>query len=910
MMEDFEDAIQYARRLNGADLGGALRDLLFGEPEVLALFHRTRGAAADSGRQLLVRILAAPSALAAVPWELLLDPDGGTHQFLTLAPDAHIVRAARSRIYPVRNQPLAPPLNVLLILSSPLVSDHGAELAFDLFEEKRNLMGELQPLADAGFLQIDIEDHPTLENLRRRVGSRRNGYHVVHYLGHAVPEGVILEREDGQSHQVAADTFTDLLRLCPELRLAFFAGCRTSRSSAPEGALEGAPEEWKRALSTADRCVRESCPNVIGMRGVLPFRTEWLFSRFFYQGVTSGYTMADAVRLARAAIRGDEFVGGELLDWAVPSLIVGGDPPGLLIDTSVPVQKRLPVPRTELKLGLVQGDREFFSRLIQLRMTVDVLSGASADRVLVVLGSTGTGKTRLVDRALEDLADRLECVLYFRADRLLDVADPVMEMARWAAELLTRLDDRPRRPEPGWDGNAWWERLLSELTNRRFVIVIDDVQTLNGAENAPLRRRVGEALRHLASRRGSCRLALAGSEIPPDLLDIGDKRVAVVRLMPFTWDEIWRWIRRNLPALSRFGVAALAQHYTSLGNDLERWRYLNRKVAAYRGEIDLESLVREVLPPKQKKVARVVPEQVVAPRAQRPLRLAVAGPHLKGPDDFAGALTRLAARYGVGGRIPVAQSDTASCLATLLPVESPFREGSVEVETLCKWLDRVADLSPDIVLLDYGSFTEYPEEHERICSLSRRALLIAAGGNEGRNRLPFPAKYPEVLAVGALTAPGVAADYSSYDPAGPKPELFASTWARESPVSPALVDLSAQGTSLAAITVTAIAILIWATNPNRDGQWVRKVLLTSARQLQIPNTRKRRWREMDVDSALAQARESVVLDALRDGPLSLPELLAGAGMPGAVTYQTLRRLECRQKIDGILEGRTHRYQLR
>ena len=67
---------------------------------------------------------------------------------------------------------------------------------------------------------------------------------------------------------------------------------------------------------------------------------------------------------------------------------------------------------------------------------------------------------------------------------------------------------------------------------------------------------------------------------------------------------------------------------------------------------------------------------------------------------------------------------------------------------------------------------------------------------------------------------------------------------------------------------------------------------------------------MDVDSALAQARESVVLDALQDGPLSLPELLAGAGMPGAITYETLLRLEARKKIDGILEGRTHRFQLR
>ena len=68
------------------------------------------------------------------------------------------------------------------------------------------------------------------------------------------------------------------------------------------------------------------------MQAVLPFRTERLFTRFFYQGIVSGYSVAGAMRLARGATRGDRHVGGDLLDWSVPVLFVGGSEPGPLVD--------------------------------------------------------------------------------------------------------------------------------------------------------------------------------------------------------------------------------------------------------------------------------------------------------------------------------------------------------------------------------------------------------------------------------------------------------------------------------------------------------------------------------------------------------------------------------------------------
>jgi uridylate kinase len=77
-------------------------------------------------------------------------------------------------------------------------------------------------------------------------------------------------------------------------------------------------------LSTTDHCVRDASPAVVGMQAVLPFATEKLFTRFFYQSLTAGRSIADSLRLARLAVEGDDQVGGNLLDWAVPCLVVGG----------------------------------------------------------------------------------------------------------------------------------------------------------------------------------------------------------------------------------------------------------------------------------------------------------------------------------------------------------------------------------------------------------------------------------------------------------------------------------------------------------------------------------------------------------------------------------------------------------
>jgi len=895
IVEDFEDGIQYARPIRGLDVGAALTDLLFGEPEIAALFHRSRGAAAAQGNQVVVRVLAAPSKLAAVPWELILDPEGGTHQYLTLAPDVHIVRAARSRTYPVRSELLEPPLNILLVLSSPTRSADDNAFSFDLFEEKRNLLQELAALEDSDILRIDVEEHPTLETLRRRIGSRRGGYHIVHYLGHAAPGGLYLEDRAGRATLVEATTITELLRLCPQLRLTLFAGCETARSPI----FQAVPEtrEWRNRLSTADQCVRESCPTVIGMRAVLPFRTEWLFARFFYQGLASGYAIVDAVRLARSAIRGDEYVGGDLLDWAVPSVIAGSDQLGPLLEPPKAARRRVRPKPAELKFDIVEKDREFFSRLVPLRTAIDALGGGSA-RILTVTGPAGVGKTALVDRALQDLDSRVDCVLYFKAGRLAEEKDPVLRLASWVAELLTSVDQRQRARQDEWDGASWWQRLLADLADTRFVIVIDDVHKLRPTAKSRTLKRLTEAVLQLADRRGSCRIALVAPEIPAGLLDRRLEYVSSLRLLPFTWEEVWVWIRRNLPALTRYGSVGLSEYYGLLGNDLVAWRELGHRVTQARGEVDIAEMARSISIARQPAAPTTAHARspVIAPRTQRPLRIAIAGPFIKSAEAFATAFTQFAAQYGVGGRVVTAQQSVFSSIAELLPIDSPFGEngGATEARTL-RWLEEAVGLRPDVVLLDYGAGKVLRGQGKIIEKLASSALMIAAAGNEGPSKtIAYPARLRNVLAVGALENEDAIAEYSSIDLKHDKPELHALGHLRDTALSAALKTPDAKGTSFSALRVAAAAALVWSQSPGSDRLWVRELLLNSARLLKYKDTAA--IRVLDIRKALQMSRSTAILGALQGAELTYAELQGRLGLSSTALEPVLAQLVERSQV--------------
>ncbi len=539
---DYTDAIKYAEGQPAPELTGILGELVFGDPMVLQLFQATRGVAADRGRHVLFRILAAPH-LAGLPWELLPDPaaaQSGGQRYLALTPDTHLVRLARGRTYAARTALLEAPLNLLLVLSSPTPrSVEENDLSFDIFEVKHALLTELAALDQAGMLHVDVVDRPTLDNLRRQIGKQRRGYHLFHYVGHAEPDHLILEDRAGERKDLDSRQFMEVLRLCPDLRLAVFAGCETARAPHDPATLDTrAAVGWRDLLSLADKCVQEACPAVIGMQAVLPFSTERVFTRFFYQALAHGYSIAHALQLARGAIQGDEHRSGDLLDWSVPALFIGNSDPGPLLPRSAAAPKKAGSTRSDLKLGLRQGSERFYGRELPLRQAVDVLSGETPERVLVVTGTAGVGKTQLVDRTLEELGTTVTHVLYVPFDRLApEVVQADVQLAKGsmpnlavlaglkpdgALERLCRLVTELLREgvlhprDIAWSIEEWWERLVEDLVQHRFVLAIEDI-VLDRVQRGLLERLVD---RWVADRIDADLKAMSGERLLDDRLEL------------------------------------------------------------------------------------------------------------------------------------------------------------------------------------------------------------------------------------------------------------------------------------------------------------------------------------------------------------------------------------------------------
>jgi hypothetical protein len=1074
MVYDYTDDIQFAEFQPKPEISRVLGELIFGDQEVYQLFQATRGVAADRGRQVLFRILAAPH-LAVMPWELLPDPAAGRNDrqpYLALAPDTHLVRQARGRTYAMRMNMLEAPLNLLLVLSSPVPeNDREDWLSFDIFEVKRNLLLELAPLEQAGLLRIDVEDRPTIDNLRRRIGAQRRGYHLFHYVGHAFPEGLILEDRAGYRENLSGAKLVELLQLCPELRLAVFAGCETARSAADPSAVDTTTAVGGRALlSLADYCVQEACPAVIGMQAVLPFSTERVFTRFFYQALATGYTTAESLRLARGAIQADLRVGGDLLDWSVPALFVGSGEPGAIVPRITAEPKAKPRLRAELNLGLRQRNARFFGRDLPLRQAVDVMIGRTPERVLVVTGANGMGKTSLVDRALEEVGNTASHLLFvsfnhlgpdaeqgwkmFSPDQFPDPQklcelkgdDALERLCRVTNELLRYSKIETRDRDERWKAGEWWERLVEDMVRQQFVLVIDDVGALDrlqrellerllmhvlteylkerqeaGATNQSLREELlaqlstlqkasakqrkrtlsaqwerigvsanvlgdmgtlsdrllsesaevykqcleqqigvlgrtklgtassaqkikvlkadgfenlfpalgrlesirsslGSALGILADRRSPVRIVVISAAPLRDFFNLPDDMLFEMRLAPLTWAETWRWIRRNLPALVRFGEDYLSRLWGRFGARLELWEELERLVLKQpKRTVNLIGMAKRISASPQPRDTRL--GEKTAQRGNRALRIAVVGPFLAGPSKIADAITQLASEHGIGGRAVFGTSE-AGALATLINEKSPFAKDYSSTDTkILQWLDRVLARQPDIILLDYGSRSSI-EEIKQVGvfrkvfqDIGRTSLLISAGGNLGRGaqQVTVPSAYPEVLSVGSLGDDGRLRDYAEWHPQLAKPDLFMTDNLAMTPLAIALkpdrlklhTESSSWGSSFAALHVAATAVLVWSLLPNLSPDDIRELLVKAAQP--IPKTEAALG--LTMESAIELARRRLVEETLHEGPASLQTLSAITGLEGRVLSTILERMAENNRVVRLSTGRLERFQL-
>lgn len=113
-------------------------------------------------------------------------------------------------------------------------------------------------------------------------------------------------------------------------------------------------------------------------------------------------------------------------------------------------------------------------------------------------------------------------------------------------------------------------------------------------------------------------------------------------------------------------------------------------------------------------------------------------------------------------------------------------------------------------------------------AIARRAIVVAAAGNDGDTTLSYPAAYPEVIAVGASDTLDHVAAFSN---SGPELDVVApgtgiwSTWP-----SPSYKRLN--GTSMASPFVAGVAAIIASRHPSMTAEEMRRYLREHAKPLQ------------------------------------------------------------------------------
>ncbi len=112
-------------------------------------------------------------------------------------------------------------------------------------------------------------------------------------------------------------------------------------------------------------------------------------------------------------------------------------------------------------------------------------------------------------------------------------------------------------------------------------------------------------------------------------------------------------------------------------------------------------------------------------------------------------------------------------------------------------------------------------------------LMVAAAGNEGTNRVLYPAAYTQVIAVSAVNYYSGIAWYSNY---GPEIEVAAPGGDGSYPISSTVPGRygSAAGTSMATPHVAGLAALLWSANPSLTAAQVRYCITSTAVDLGSP----------------------------------------------------------------------------
>ncbi|HEX6900964.1 MAG TPA: CHAT domain-containing protein [Thermoanaerobaculia bacterium] len=271
--------------------------------------------AQKEGEELRLRLMLKEPEIWNWPWEFLHD-DNPSRGFLAVLPGMQVVRYIETSL-PVRPLRVRPPLRILAVASSP-----SGIAAVSVKEELEELAKALEPLRQAGWVEIERLEEVTRETLLRKL--REETFHVLHFVGHStfstdLGGEVILENESGSPDPISSQDLSLLLKVQPRLRLIVLNAC--------EGARGDHSDDF---AGVAQNLVRNGFSAVIAMRSVVSDGAAVTFARHFYEALSRREPLDRAISEARQAM----YFKGSTMEWGSPVLTMRC-PDGVLFDLTL-----------------------------------------------------------------------------------------------------------------------------------------------------------------------------------------------------------------------------------------------------------------------------------------------------------------------------------------------------------------------------------------------------------------------------------------------------------------------------------------------------------------------------------------------------------------------------------------------
>ncbi|MEO7908371.1 MAG: CHAT domain-containing protein [Roseiflexaceae bacterium] len=313
------------------ELGQILFSTIFSS-RVKDVYTRSQGKlASDQGLRLRFDIDPALSAITAMPWEFLYDPDQGPLTML----DAPIVRYL--------SQQSPPPVLKASLPLKVLVTGAITPPAPDVNRELIEVRAALADLEQTGQVSIQVEEHLTRTKLQRLV---RSGFHIWHFIGHGAlsrdgSSGTLLfEDASGSPDAVSARELGIFLNRSG-LQLIVLDAC---------GSAQLMTDPYR---SIAPALIRAQVPAVVAMQFKVPQDATRAFAGEFYRTLAEGFPLDACVTEGRKAVLG--ISGLRSPDWGIP-VVYTRAPDGKLFDLPTAAVSATPAANSGTNVSIGSGN--------------------------------------------------------------------------------------------------------------------------------------------------------------------------------------------------------------------------------------------------------------------------------------------------------------------------------------------------------------------------------------------------------------------------------------------------------------------------------------------------------------------------------------------------------------------------